>query len=272
MRQLPLIVLFSLFKTALLSGEAAPLVVPEITIPHTSEPPVIDGLLGDACWSKAAVIEGLLPARGGTYQAKIDRRPTTVRLLWDKDNLYVSFACKDEDVFATGTVAHDGNIYTEDACEVFIDAKGDGRQWLEIQVNPLNQTLDLMSFFTGNPQAVTKTLRLAPEETALDFWSFRAWEAEGLRNASGRLVDGDGNIVGWTVEMAIPAKLLMKRWDGGDLRPLEMRANFVRYDHPRKEDGEREVIFMSWGTVEHGCPHISPAAMGRLLLQPAAEY
>lgn len=269
MRQLPLILLFSLFNTALLSGEAAPLAVPELSVPHTAEPPVIDGLLGDACWSRAAVIEGLLPARGGTYQDKLDKRPTTVRLLWDKDNLYVSFTCKDEDVFATGTVAHDGNIYTEDACEVFIDAKGDGRQWIEIQVNPLNQTLDLMSFFSGDTKDVNANGRLVTSGT--DFWSFRSWEAEGMRNASGRLVDGDGNIIGWTVEMAIPAKLLTKRWGGGDLRPLAMRANFVRYDHPRKEDGEREVLFMSWGVVEHGCPHISPTAMGRLILLPPAE-
>ncbi|MBN2711302.1 MAG: carbohydrate-binding family 9-like protein [Planctomycetes bacterium] len=238
---------------------------------YTDKAPVIDGLLADECWKDAPAIEGLQPSINGKYQADIDKSPTAIRLLWDAEYLYVSFSCRDDDIFVTGTVPHDGNIYSEDACEVFIDAKGDGRQWFEIQVNPLNQTLDLIHFFLGDTSDVTPTGRLSSKEVARDRWYFRSWEAEGLRTASGRIVE-DGKVVGWTVEMAIPAASIMKRLGGGELKPGKIRANFVRYDYyPADKKGKRKSMFMSWAAVEYGCPHISPGAMGTVVLEEKKE-
>jgi hypothetical protein len=51
-----------------------------------------------------------------------------------------------------------------------------------------------------------------------------------------------------------------------------MRGNLMRYDHPVRPGKEkRDMLFMNWSPVEPGCPHISPAAMGHIILDPAGQ-
>jgi hypothetical protein len=238
---------------------------PELHIPHTATPPQIDGRLDDAAWSGAGVIAALQPALGVARPAAMDRVPTEIRLLWDEQALYVAFRCTDDEVYASGTIEHDGNVYMDDVCEIFVDPKGDGRQWIEIQVNPLNQTLDLISLCVGDATCQPNG-RLV---STTDLFAIRGWEATGLRTASGRLREGD-NEVGWTVEMAIPASALTKRLGTTTLSAGQMRGNLMRYDHPPKPGkSERSLLHMNWSPVVSGCPHISPAAMGTLILDPA---
>lgn len=233
---------------------------PSLQVPAASAPPAIDGSLDDPVWAAAAVVDGLSPARGAKRPAIFDRLGTEIRLLWDADALYVSFRCQDDEPWAAGTIEHDGNVYMDDVVEVFLDPQGDGRQWMEFQVNPLNTTLDLMSLNVGDGAAQPNG-RLV---STADLFSFRAWEATGLRTATGRIPGG------WSAELAIPAAALTKRSGGGPLTARTMRGNLMRYDHPPKGDGGRELVHMNWAPVAHGCPHISPAAMGELVLLPAA--
>lgn len=239
---------------------------PTVHVPFTAAPVSVDGVLDDAAWTRAGVITALLPAQGSQRSAaQIERQPTEIRLLWDAQALYVSFRCIDDDIYAAGTVAHDGNVYTDDVCEVFLDPKGDGRQWIEIQVNPLNQTLDLNSLNVGDP-ACKPSGRLV---STIDLFAFREWEAIGMKTASGHLREGD-KVIGWTVEMAIPASALTKRLGTKELSACTMRGNLMRYDHPVRPGLERrDMLFMNWSPVEPGCPHISPAAMGTITLDPA---
>lgn len=238
-----------------MAAEAAP-ALPELRVPRAAAPPAIDGRLDDPCWAAAGVIGALQPALGQRRGPLLDRLATRIAVVWDPDALYLSFACTDDEIFAEGKAVHDGNIYLEDVCEVFLDAKGDGRQWIELQINPLNQTLDLMSLDVGSGAALPNR-RLADTR---DLFSFRGWEAEGWRTATGR-IDG-----GWTVEMAIPAPVLAKRLGAKALAPGRMRANFMRYDHRPRPDGKRDLLQMNWSPVAHGCPHLSPTAMGVLEL------
>lgn len=258
--------LFCLNVLLFMSGVCAE-ELPVIAVQFTTQPPAIDGALEDSCWRNAFVINELQPRINGKNQEQVGSHPTQIRLLRDADNLYLSFTCMDDDIYTTGSIPHDGNIYTEDACEFFLDAMGDGRQWFEIEVNPFNQTLDMIYLFTGKPTDVTQTGRLTPEAASRDCWRFREWETEGLRTATGRIVE-DKKVIGWTVEMAIPAKNITKRLGGENLKPGSLRANFVRYDYPKSANGKRETLFMSWALVEFGCPHISPMAMGKLILEP----
>jgi hypothetical protein len=239
--------------------------LPSLHVPHTVQAPQIDGKLDDPGWAAAGVITGLQPAQGVPRSPAMDRLATEIRLLWDEQALYVAFRCADAEIYATGSIAHDGNIYMEDVCEIFLDPKGDGRQWIEIQVNPLNQTLDLITFCVGDA-ACQPNGRLV---STADLFSLREWEAAGLRTASGRLRDGDTES-GWTVEMAIPAAVLTQRLGTKALAAGTMRANLMRYDHqPKPGTSERSLLHMNWSPVVHGCPHISPAAMGTLILDPA---
>jgi hypothetical protein len=248
-------------------SHASPL--PELAVPRVT-PPVIDGALDDATWTHAATIRGLGPCRGGTrLQGRIDQIPTTVRVAWDTNALYVAFECLDDHIDTDPVAKHDADLYLHDVCEVFLDPVGDGRQYTEIQVTPDGQTLDMIHLLTAAPE-YTKTGRLTPAFSSRELWRFREWEAEGLRVACGRL-QRDGATIGWTVEMAIPAAPVMRRRGLSTFVPGEIRANFARYDwQPVPATGKRDLLPMYWTPVESGCPHISAGMMGRLLLASEA--
>jgi hypothetical protein len=240
---------------------------PRLAVPHTAVSPVIDGSLTDSVWGQAAVIASLRPALGGDL-AEADRIPTVVRVLWHEDFLFVAFECRDDDIFVSGKMQRDNDLYKEDVAEVFLDGGGDGRQWIEIQVSPLGEVLDLMFVLAGDPEH-TDALRLTDELVSRQLFSFREWNLAGLSRAVGRMEE-NGRVVGWTVEMGIPAAAIMSRHGRERLEPMVLRGNFLRYDHRPKPDGEgRDLIPVNWAPVQHGCPHISPGAMGFLELMPA---
>ena len=97
------------------------------------------------------MIRGLRPALGCSYWGAVDREPTEVRLLWDERFLYIAFSCTDRDIVADPGLKRDGDVYEADACEFFLDVSGEGKEWFELQVSPLNQVMDTVSSFTGGP-------------------------------------------------------------------------------------------------------------------------
>lgn len=207
------------------------------------------------------MIRGLRPVLGCSYWGAVDREPTEVRLLWDERFLYIAFSCTDRDIVADPGLKRDGDVYEADACEFFLDVSGEGKEWFELQVSPLNQVMDTVSSFTGGPGGCTDTLRIRPELLETAYRTTRAWNAAGLRSAAGKLVCG-GRVIGWTVEFAFPAAAVnLTAWKPGGLR-----MNFVRYNHGFTT-ADAEKRFSCWSPVQHGCPHISPAAMGRVFLK-----
>lgn len=240
--------------------------IPSLSVPKTKTALFIDGKLDDPAWRGAAIIKGLHPSREENFQDKIDSIPTIIRILWDENFLYVGFECIDADIYSSGKLKHDDDLYKEDVCEVFIDGKGDGRQYVEIQVNPDGENLDMIYVFSGEPE-YTPELRMTQEFCDKNRWGFREWNMEGLRTAGSRIYR-DGKIIGWNVEMAIPATVIVKRHGLKNFVPMEIRANFLRYDWQVDEKtGTRELLQMNWSPVLKGCPHISPSSMGRLVLK-----
>ena len=242
--------------------------LPVLSVPRAAASPVIDGALDDAVWACAATIRGLGPSRGGDAdRGRIALLPTTIRVAWDTNALYIAFECLDKRIDVNPAARYDGDLYLNDVCEVFLDPVGDGRQYMEIQVDPDGQTLDMVHLLTAPPE-YTPTGRLTPAFSQRERWSFREWEATGLRTGSGRL-RLDGAAVGWTVELAIPAAPIMKRRGVSTFMPGEIRANFTRHDWTVDPGtGMRALLPMYWSPVEHGCPHISAGLMGRLALEP----
>ena len=55
----------------------------------TAEAPVIDADLSDAAWEKAAVIDDFTQRSPNPYEPATER--TVVRILYDENNLYISF-------------------------------------------------------------------------------------------------------------------------------------------------------------------------------------
>jgi hypothetical protein len=158
-------------------------------------------------------------------------------------------------VFCTGTKRHDDLLYEEDVCEVFIDGFGDGRQFIEIQVNPDGVNLDLMYVFTKAAE-YTPEGRLTQRLCDTDRWKFLEWDLPGLRTAARRTA------IGWSAELAIPAAPIMKRRGSAKFYPTTIRANFVRYDWENKTLHQQ-----SWSAEALGNPHNSPARMGYLHLK-----
>ena len=212
----------------------------------------------------AARIDGLRPALDAVPDAP-DPQPTAVRVLWNENFLYVAFDCVDDEVFHTGTLRHDADLYKEDVVEVFLDGRGDGRQFVELQVAPDGTNLDLMYVYSADVRPGADG-RIDAAIIRSDRWGFREWEMDGLRTAARRTPSG------WSAELAIPAAPVVRRLGLSSLEAgLSLRAHFVRYDHLYPKDGGDYVLIQqTWNPVLTGNPHNSPFQMGTLLLLPSA--
>jgi hypothetical protein len=177
------------------------------------------------------------------------RFPTTAKMLWDDRFLYVGFQCIDRDVWGTIT-EHDGPMYEEEVVEVFIDANRDGIGYVELEVNPLNVTLDLYMLNRSGQQ-----------------WPLFDWESEGWRHAvaiDGQLNQRDVQDRSWTVEMAIPLTDLATAPhippSDGDV----WRVNLYRID--RGQEGDE---YSAWSPTWEINYHV-PSRFGELVFSDKA--
>jgi hypothetical protein len=242
-----------LLAVALSGGEAA-LELPRLSVPFLSSAPRGDADRADTAWASALVIPSLAPCRGGGQTADPG---TEVRLGWTTAALWLRFTCRDADPFLP-TTERDGDLYTGDAIEVFLDPVGDARMFVEVQANAGGAFTDILHLVTGDPHLLADgVLAIASREQ----WTMRAWNADGLRCTGLRQADG------WTVDLALPAKPLLQRlgqtdWQAGQA----LRVALLRIDHPLAADGKRGFQAWSWGPVPNGRPHRAPGAYGHLVL------
>ena len=259
------LLLLALLPVAVLQLPASETPLPALDVPYAATKPALKAATDDPAWKTAAVVPKLSVSRGtpkGTAGV-----PTEVRLLWDEDYLYVRFTCQDDELHLPET-GRDARLFRGDVVQVFIDPKGDGRQVVELLCNANNDVLDLQILLTAAPRS-DENLQLLPEVVDRDYWMSADWNAKGLRTAAAK-DEKDGEVSGWRVEMAIPAKSLLRRLGEDRLSPLTLRANFVRYEWepPPGPNQEWSLLSMNWSPVEAGYPHLSPAAMGFLKLRP----
>lgn len=145
---------------------------------------VVDGRLDEASWTAAEAMPLVLADTGAA-----PRQPTTARLLWDNEYLYVAYECQDDDIWGT-TTERDREIFKQEVVEVFVDAASCGTAYVEIEVSPLNAVLDLFILWR--------------DDRRRGLWD---WNSAALQTAV--VVDGDPWRRGtqdrrWTVEIAIP--------------------------------------------------------------------
>jgi hypothetical protein len=189
--------------------------------------------------------------------------PTTLRIAWRPEALYLGFDCTDPALIATPDRAHDGTLYDEDVAEVFIDAVGDGRAYWEIQASPFARTTDGLHLLAGEPRYGADGRFLTDFYRREHFWS-TGFELDGLRVAATRRADG------WSVELAVPAAPVLRRTGTSAFAAgTVIRLNALRYDWsaPRTA-ADRPLHQVSWSAFVTGCPHQSPDRMGFLRLAP----
>lgn len=134
----------------LLASPASEPEPPPLEIRRTTGPIKIDGKFDEADWKNALAIPlnwekvwGL--DKDGKRQAtmvKCESPVSWAKLLWDDDNLYFAFAGEDKDLIATIT-ERDGDLWTEDAIELFVRPTLESTRYWEYEWSPANQVLDI---------------------------------------------------------------------------------------------------------------------------------
>jgi hypothetical protein len=155
------------------------------------ERPVIDGRLDDQAWQQAPATEAFV--RFDENRADGKTLTTTAKLAWDDQALYVAWECEDPDIWST-IAERDGNLWEGEVVEAYVDPDGNGKDYREFEISPLNTVIDL-----SIPQAVGGQ----PQ----DVEGARKWNATGWETAvkvQGTLDDREDADTRWTAEAAIP--------------------------------------------------------------------
>jgi hypothetical protein len=224
---------------------AAP--APAYTIARASGAIAVDGKADEPAWGAAA----WGPPFSDTIGGDAIGQATRAKLLYDDAHLYAFIEATDTDAFSEFT-DRDGTLWKADVVELFIDADGNRRGYVELQVNPNNAQLDAW-FQTTRHQGS-------------DFeWSAGMTSAVTVRGTHAIRHDTDE---GWDVEVAIPLAAVKGRDDAMAVtlppRPGDTwRVNVVRVDKPRDA---KSIRASSWSAVTiqdfHGLDRLATMTFG----------
>ena len=161
---------------------------PLYVAPRTIITPRMDGSLDDAIWGHA-------PWTAEFEDIEGDLRPkpyhsTRAKMMWDDENLYIGAYLVEPHVWGT-IIEHDVIMYNDNDFEVFLDPNGDCQHYVEMEMNALNSTWDLMLTrpYRGGGRAMS------------------GFEFAGMRTAvhvDGTINDPSDLDRGWSVEISIP--------------------------------------------------------------------
>lgn len=204
-------------------------------------PIVIDGKADEEAWKNAPMSPGFTDTIGG---AKV-KADTSARLLWDDKNLYAFIEVSDSDVFSQYK-NQDDPLWKEDVVELFIDADGNRRGYVELQVNPNNAHFD--AWFPKN----------RGQKHHFE-WNSSMTSAVVVRGTNDDRGDRDQ---GWDVEIAIPISDVMGMDSAMKINnPPKLgdkwRLNVVRIDVPKSG----QLAAASWNPITVQDFH----ALGRML-------
>ena len=219
---------------------------PSYVVRHAGGAITIDGRDDEVDWRTAPSSPAFVDAQGSPETAGA----ASARLLWDDQYLYAFISVSDDDVYSE-YVKDDDTLWKADAVELFIDADGNRRGYVELQVNPHNARFD--SWFA--------TTRSQPGDQT---WSAGMSSAVTVR---GTLSHGDRD-EGWDVEIAIPLVAVKGRDTQmkAAIPPVvgtAWRLNVVRIDKPAESN---RVTASSWSPITyrdfHALDRLFPATFG----------
>ncbi len=201
---------------------------PPLKIPYTTIAPKIDGEFdNEAAWKNAVSLGAFVNTMKGTSV----KQRTDVKVMWDDTNLYVAFHAQDENLISQYE-KHDDELWHEDAFEMFLDPKGDKRDYYELQVSPKGVVFDsyLPSYRKNhNDWSSNMTVRVKTEGTVND------------------TSDKDTS---WSGEIAVPFSALS---EGGGVPPKAgdiWAVNFFRIDK-----GNEKTEYSGWSPPMRGDFH-----------------
>jgi putative heme-binding domain-containing protein len=228
-----------------LSALAQPL--KEYRINRATTRVVIDGKLDDAAWRNAAPMGDFV----FNWHTAGDKEQTEAKLLWDDDNLYVSWFCRDRHISAYEKKGH-GPVSRDDCVEIFIGP------------NPAKVT----NYYTFEINAIGTMLN----RCRTDWWTGPpTWEPEGVAyRASFHGLDKKDESPDddhWIVEMAVPLRNFAR--DAAHMPPQdgdEWRLNLNRIG------GKTNAQASSWSPIAPPLKGFhSPPAFGRVFFSMQAR-
>lgn len=195
---------------------------------RVEKPIKIDGKLDEEAWKEA-------PSTGAfvnTLNGSPAEQSTEAKLLWDDQNLYVSFHNADADVWSNLT-KRDDKLWTQEADELMIDADKNGKTYIELQVAPNGNVFD--SYLPAYRKY---------EDTVDPKKQPYSWNSKVKAKVvvDGTLNKHDDKDKGWTVELALPladVKGMNASADTTRLPPVmgdSWRINMFRMDMPQGQD------------------------------------
>ena len=159
---------------------------------HVEQRLRIDGRLDETAWQEADWTAEFIDIEGSRKPQP--RFRTRAKMLWDDTYFYVAAHLQEPHVWGT-LKDHDSVIFHDNDFEVFIDPNGDNHEYYELELNALNTTWDLF----------------LPKPYKDGGGADNGWEIPGLKTAihvQGTLNDPADEDLGWSVEIAIPWKVL----------------------------------------------------------------
>jgi hypothetical protein len=179
--------------------------VPETKPVYAAKAPVIDGKLDDAAWGKATELTLL----HYTQRTPL-KEPTKVKLLYDRNNLYVGFICKESQMKKTLSLvtALNGPVFTDDCVEIMLapNQTASDNRYIHFAANMLGTRYT-------NKYGIVADL---------------PWKVKTSRQKDG-----------WTAEFAIPFKSVVEP----ETNAACWRVNFYREEQPRTE-------YSSWAPTQ----------------------
>lgn len=198
----------------------------------------LDGKLDDKVWADSKDVG--LQSFGAAPNLN-----TKVHVFRTEDALYIGAMLPDENVWSE-LKDRDSNTWTEEVFEVYIDKDRDGKDYMELQINPLGTIFD--AHFAQ---------RLGRGKGSRDEQINRAksWNMQGLETAihvDGTVNDKSDKDKSWSVEIKLPFEGI----PGVDREPKDgesWAANFYRYDRPAK--GDKRTYAYAWSKPNGGSFH-----------------
>lgn len=202
---------------------------PMYVAPRTVVTPTLDGRLDEAIWGHAP-----WTAEFEDIEGDLKPRPyhsTRAKMMWDDEYFYVGAWLVEPHVWGTLT-NHDAIIYEDNDFEVFLDLNESCQHYIELELNALNTTWDLM---------LTRPYRAGGVR-------FNGWEFHGLKTAvhvDGTLNDPSDEDRGWGVEIAFPWSSLAdttgRTLPPGDGEQIRVGFSRVEWEHEIVDGEYRKV-------------------------------
>lgn len=213
--------------------------IPDYYIKYTSDKIIVDGKLDEASWKRAKIISLKFPWEEQTGEKQF----TNVRMIWDKDYLYIAYKCVDNNI-TSQYEKHDDPTYEDDAVEIFINAGPKLNTYVGLEINARAVLYDYLNTF---PVRLEKSFDLDGVQIAVQI--------------NGTLNDITDQDKDWTLELAIPLNNFTKFSNGKPIiSGTTWRANINRWDGT--EPHRRLSMWSDSGRILPN-PHY-PARFGRI--------